>query len=82
VSERSDIDGRYWDPLGARTRYGLPEVGWLIAFQHQAWRIVEVGTNEGDPDHPVAIRLRPPQLATPPHPLKAKSRGPHICGAR
>lgn len=65
MSERSDIDGRYWFPLGTQHRYGKPEPGWLVAIRHEAWLIVEVREvpvpeqpepPRGDPSLPPPIR--------------------------
>jgi hypothetical protein len=90
MSHRSPISGRYWFPLGTRTLYGCPTVGTVVAFEHQAWRVVEVRDlpaeqwrdadrtyNRGGKHKPQVVRLRPMRLAGHPDPVKARSEDKH-----
>ncbi len=82
MSDRSSVDGRYWFPLGTRNHYGEPEVGQLVAHDHQAWRVVEIRTHRTDTERPLRIRLRPARLADHPDPVTAASGDQHFSAGR
>jgi len=37
-----------WTPTGTETHYGAPKAGWLIAFEHEVWRVIDVRTPARD----------------------------------
>lgn len=87
MSHISPLSGRYWFPLGARSVYGCPQVGDIVALNHQAWQVVEItdlpaeSWRDADrlakPGLQKAVRLRPTRLAGHPDPVKAAAEDVH-----
>lgn len=89
MSSHSEVDGSYWFPLGTRPVFGAPNVGAVVAFQHQAWQVVEIRPLPreqwrdvdrlyvGGKRKPEVVRLRPMRLASHPDPVKAASGDVH-----
>lgn len=95
MSARSPVSGRYWFPLGTRSVYGCPNVGSVVAFEHEAWRVVETRPlseehwndseriyARGGKHTPQAVRLRPVRLENDPDPVKARSGDRHVGSLR
>lgn len=88
MSGYSSVDGSYWFPLGTRSLFGAPDVGVVVAFQHQAWRVIALRPlpreQWRDEDRyasrknpPQVVRLRPMRLVDHPDPVKAASEDVH-----
>lgn len=88
-------DERCWFPVGARHVYGCPEVGDVVALDHQAWTVIELHPLPreqwveqeqmyacGGIHTPMAVRLRPMELVNHPDPVKARSKDRHVGSLR
>lgn len=81
MSGLSSVSGQHWFPLGARTVYRAPAPGDVIAYDHQAWRVVEVRERPAeDGIARTAARVRPVALVDHPDPVKAARKDRHLAG--
>src|SRR5690242_18916250 len=93
MAGKSSIDGRYWFPLGARDAWEAPTVGAVLAFEHEAWRVVEVrdvdpatlqpdeldwATRRSRGGLPQSMRIRPVTIEHHPDPIAARKRDRHV----
>lgn len=80
--------GDTWRPDFARPERGVPQVGWLVGYEHQVWRVLTVTpwprdkwTDEdrervaarGVKAAPVNVWMRPVDVAVPADPAAARS---------
>lgn len=83
----SSVSGSRWAPHGTTTEWGCPDVGAVVALDHEVWRVVEVrplppeSWRDEDrwagPGKQQVVRLRPVRLASHPDPVKAASEDVH-----